>query len=275
MLEKVVAIHDLSCVGRCSLTVVIPLLSALGVQVCPLPTAVLSSHSGGFAGVVCRNLTEEMELFTQQWSKNGLAFDSVYTGYLASVEQVDVARQVIHKFSGQGKLVLVDPVMGDDGKPYSLVTQELISDMRSLVAVADIITPNYTEACFLLKKDYLGSSVVWTDLLSWLPLLAAMGPEKVVITGIPAGDDLINLGYEKATGCIYVGKNKRIGERFPGTGDIFASVLLGKLLRQEGFGLALAKAGEFVGAAIEATLQAGLPVREGLVFEEMLDRVAF
>ena len=275
MLKKVVAIHDLSCVGRCSLSVVIPLLSVMGIQACPLPTAVLSSHPGGFQNVVCKNMTEEMNAFSGQWKENKLEFDCIYSGFLASVEQIDITKKFIKDFAGRGNLVLVDPVMGDDGEPYSLTTPELIAHMRVLVAEANIITPNYTEACFLLKKKYEGNDVNWRSLLSWLPELAALGPEKVVITGIPDGENLINLGYEKSLDCFYIVPNRRIGERYPGTGDIFASVLLGKLLGQEGLGLALHKAAAFVAEAIAVTKDLNLPVREGLAFEQVIEQVNF
>ncbi|MGL5207495.1 MAG: pyridoxamine kinase [Acidaminococcaceae bacterium] len=273
MLKKVVAIHDLSCVGRCSLSVVIPLLSAMGVQACPLPTAVLSSHSGGFKDVVCKNLTEEMQLFSEQWEINKLEFDCVYSGFLASVEQIEITKDFIRKFSKEESLVLVDPVMGDEGKPYSLITAEIIENMRTLIAESDIITPNYTEACFLLKKDYQGGDVNWRELMPWLIELAEMGPQRVVITGIPDKDMILNLGYEKSTGSFFIASNKRFGDRYPGTGDIFASVLLGRLLCEEGFGTALYKAGDFVAEAIEATQKLNLPVREGLAFEYVIESV--
>ena len=273
MLKKVVAIHDLSCVGRCSLSVVIPLLSAMGVQACPLPTAVLSSHSGGFQDVVCKNLTEEMKLFSEQWEMNKLEFDCIYSGFLASVEQIEITKEFIRKFTNEESLVLVDPVMGDEGKPYSLITSELIANMRTLIAESDIITPNYTEACFLLKREYQGSDVNWRELLPWLTELAEMGPERVVITGIPDKDKLLNLGYEKNTGSFFIASNERIGERYPGTGDIFASVLLGRLLCEEGFGTALHKAGNFVAEAIASTQELNLPIREGLAFEHVIEQV--
>ena len=273
MLKKVAAIHDLSCVGRCSLSVVIPLLSAMGVQACPLPTAVLSSHSGGFHDVVCKNLTEEMKLFSEQWEMNKLEFDCVYSGFLASVEQIEITKEFIRNFTNEESLVLVDPVMGDEGKPYSLITSELIANMRTLIAESDIITPNYTEACFLLKKEYQGSDINWRELMPWLTELAEMGPERVVITGIPDKDKLLNLGYEKSTGAFFMVSNQRIGERYPGTGDIFASVLLGRLLCAEGFGTALYKAGNFVAEAITATQDLNLPVREGLAFEHVIEQV--
>ena len=273
MLKKVVAIHDLSCVGRCSLSVVIPLLSAMGVQACPLPTAVLSSHSGGFQDVVCKNLTEEMKLFSEQWEMNKLEFDCIYSGFLASVEQIEITKEFIRKFTNEESLVLVDPVMGDEGKPYSLITSELIANMRTLIAESDIITPNYTEACFLLKREYQGSDVNWRELLPWLTELAEMGPERVVITGIPDKDKLLNLGYEKNTGSFFIASNERIGERYPGTGDIFVSVLLGRLLCEEGFGTALHKAGNFVAEAIASTQELNLPVREGLAFEHVIEQV--
>ena len=245
----------------------------MGVQACPLPTAVLSSHSGGFQDVVCKNLTEEMKLFSEQWEMNKLEFDCVYSGFLASVEQIEITKEFIRKFTNEESLVLVDPVMGDEGKPYSLITAELIENMRTLIAESDIITPNYTEACFLLKKEYQGSDINWRELMPWLTELAEMGPERVVITGIPDKDKLLNLGYEKSTGAFFMVSNQRIGERYPGTGDIFASVLLGRLLCAEGFGTALYKAGDFVAEAITATQELNLPVREGLAFEHVIEQV--
>ncbi|MEG1412847.1 MAG: pyridoxamine kinase [Acidaminococcaceae bacterium] len=272
-MQKVVAVHDLSCVGRCSLTVVLPILSALGLQVCPLPTAVLSTHPAGFKNVVCQEMTGQMRQFSQQWQENQLEFDCVYTGFLASSEQIQVTKNIIRQFAQQDKTILVDPVMGDDGQAYSLTTPELIEEMRSLVAQASIITPNYTEACFLLQRPYLGNKVQSAQLLPWLVELANLGPQQVVITGIPQGEDVVTLAYERVHQCFYRYANRRVGGKYPGTGDLFASILLGRLLGGMGLGLAIQAAGDFVAQAITSTRELGLPVREGVAFEALIQQL--
>ena len=151
---KVAAVHDISCFGRCSLTVIIPVLSAMGIQVCPLPTAVLSTHLGGFKELAFCDFTGYMPAFFHHWKKEGIAFNGIYSGFLASEEQIDIVQQFIDEFSPNQPLVVVDPVMGDEGKLYSIYTPQMQEQMKRLVRKADIITPNYTEACFLLGKTY-------------------------------------------------------------------------------------------------------------------------
>ena len=142
--KKVAAIHDLSCVGRCSLTVIMPILSCMGIQVCPLPTAILSTHLGGFRKVAFHDLTSEMPGFFGHWRSEGIVFDCLYSGFLASAEQISVVLEFIDSFSANRPLVLVDPVMGDDGKLYSVYTAKMQEHIRQLVRKADVITPNYT-----------------------------------------------------------------------------------------------------------------------------------
>jgi pyridoxine kinase len=155
-IKKVAAIHDLSCIGRCSLTVILPILSCLGIQVCPLPTAVLSSHPGGFTNVSVYDFAQHIPDFSAHWRREGIEFDAIYSGFLASERQISLVAQFIDDFSTNHPLILVDPVMGDDGHLYSICTDATKAQIRALVQKADIITPNYTEACFLL--DELGKA---------------------------------------------------------------------------------------------------------------------
>lgn len=272
---RVAAIHDMSCFGRCSLTVIMPVLSVMGLQVCPLPTAVLSTHLGGFNDIAFVDFTDKIKEFASHWKAEGIAFDCIYSGFLASEEQIDVVSEVIREFSVQAPLVLVDPVMGDEGKLYSVYTPHMQKRMKTLISRADVITPNYTEACFLLEKEYQPGITQLDGLKPWLTGLADFGPRLVVITGIHLADGKIaNLGYDKRTGEYWKMINEHIPVRFPGTGDIFASVLAGALLQGCGLNLAMKKATDFVTMAIKTTYQAQTPSREGVLLEKVLPELA-
>ena len=273
-IPKVAAVHDLSCVGRCSLTVILPILSCMGVQACPLPTAVLSTHLGGFRDVAFHDFTHAMPDFAQHWRRENIAFDCIYSGFLASAAQIEVVSRFIDEFSANQPLVLVDPVMGDGGRLYSTYTAAMQDCIRSLVRQADIITPNYTEACFLLSEPYQDTVACPDSLKSWLPRLAAMGPERVVITGIPLpGKRLANLCYEAATRQSDASVRDLIPASYPGTGDVFASVLLGELLRGTALPAAVRAADSFVAAAVQDTFLAGTPTREGVLLERCLGKL--
>lgn len=271
---KVAAVHDLSCFGRCSLTVILPALSAMGVQVCPLPTAVFSTHLGGFANIVCHDFSDQLAAVSRHWQQEHLAFDCLYSGFLASKAQFDAAETFLQQFGTAQTLVFVDPVMGDNGRLYSAYTDTLCVRMKKLVAQADVITPNYTEACLLLGEPYDPGCVSGEVLHAWCRRLSELGPAKVVITGIPAGDEVLNLGYDHETGLFTEVRRPLVPARYPGTGDLFASVLLGALLQAVPFAAALAQAADFVGAAVAATYAAKTPVREGVLFEPLLGRLA-
>ena len=151
---RVAAIHDLSGFGRCSLTIVIPALSAMGIQCCPLPTAFLSTHTGGFTGFTFLDMTEELPKVAEHWKSLNLRFDAIYSGFLGSERQIGIVADFIRTFRGPDTLVVVDPVMGDDGKPYQTYTPAMCAGMAHLAELADVITPNLTEAAFLLNRDY-------------------------------------------------------------------------------------------------------------------------
>lgn len=271
---RIAAVHDISCVGRCSLTVIMPILSCMGVQVCPLPTAVLSTHLGGFSDVALSDFTSHIPRFFSHWQQQGITFDCIYSGFLASEQQIDVVSDFIDSFSANQPLILVDPVMGDHGKLYSMFTPKLQEQMRELIKRADIITPNYTEACFLLGEPYLEQIDDMSRLKDWLVRLAEFGPSTVVMTGVTNNDTVMTLGYDRSNGSFYEITNSLIPVRYPGTGDIFASVLVGALLRRAGLAEAIQQAVDFVTLCIEVTHQANTPAREGVLLETVLPQLA-
>ncbi|HWR42382.1 pyridoxamine kinase [Sporomusa sp.] len=271
VVPRVAAVHDISCFGRCSLTVIIPILSSMGIQVCPLPTAVLSTHLGGFKDVAFCDFTDRMPEFYRHWKQEGITFDCIYSGFLASEQQIDTVSHFIDEFSENHPLVLVDPVMGDEGKLYSVYTPTMQEQMKRLVSKANIITPNFTEACFLLGERYEDQVAEPDRLKEWLIRLADFGPSIVIMTGIPLADQqIMNIGYERESGSFWEVACEHIPARYPGTGDIFASVLAGALLYKHSLPLAMKLAAAFVAAAIATTFAAGTPTREGVLLENAL-----
>jgi len=276
-LPRVAALHDLSCFGRCALTVVLPTLAAMGVQPVPLPTALLSTHTGGFTDLYFDDLTPEMEKISAHWKMLGLDFDALYIGFLGSAKQIGVVEQFIADFRGES-LVLIDPVMGDDGQLYSTYTDEMVDRVRELCAHADLITPNLTEACFLVGEPWRDTADmtaeearVWADTL--LNRLHGLGAGGVVLTGLPHGREISVAGAVGEERFFFT--HPRIPAGYPGTGDLFASVLLGRLLETGeltcgSLCTAADSAACFTARTIERTLAAGTPVRDGVLFEAML-----
>ncbi|MBU2700839.1 pyridoxine kinase [Sporomusaceae bacterium BoRhaA] len=271
---RVAAIQDISCLGRCSLTVIMPILSAMGIQVCPLPTAVFSTHLGGFGRPACCDFTDYMESFVQHWQQQGMTFDCIYSGFLASEQQIDIVERTMNVFSANHPFVLVDPVMGDGGKLYTTYTKHMQERMKQLVAKADVITPNYTEACFLLGEPYDEAVCDLGKMTDWLARLSDLGPERVVITGIFISQEkLLTLGYDQKNAAVYQVFSDYIPAKYPGTGDVFASVLLGSLLRGASLPCAMEQAADFVAEAIRVTLAFNTPPREGILLETILSRL--
>jgi len=184
IIPRVAAIHDISGFGRASLTVIMPILSNMGIQVCPMPTAVLSTHTGGFEGFKFIDLTDHLTDYMNHWKSLSLQFDSIYSGFLGSERQIEIVRQFIHDFKAENQLVVVDPVMGDDGKLYQTINDAMIDGMKELVADADMITPNITEAAYLLDRE-VPEDISDAAIKDWLKALASMGPQYTVITSVP------------------------------------------------------------------------------------------
>ena len=269
---RVAAVHDLSCLGRCALTAVIPVLSALGAQVGPVPTALLSTQTDGFDGLFFRDLDREMDEITDHFSRLGLSFDAIYSGFLGNVEQIERVIALTEKFPS--RLVMIDPVMGDDGALYQTFTPELAVGMKRLSGHADLITPNYTEACFLTDTPYrptddMDESALDALLADLMGKLLALGPRCVVITGIVTGNKVRTIATDGESR--FVCDRPRLAARYPGTGDIFAATLLGKLLSGKDFRASVEEACAFVSHTIAYTLSAPeTPRREGVLLEGCL-----
>lgn len=269
LVPRVAALHDVSGFGRCSLTVVLPVLSAMGVQCCPIPTACLSSHTGGFVGMARVDLTETMEQSVIHWSGLGLQFEAVYTGYLSSPQQARVAAEAIQRLKKRGGLAVVDPACADHGRLYSACTPELWEALEQLCACGDIITPNLTEAALMLKLEY--EAVKQADGRWLAEQLSAGGRRSVVLTGVADGPDRIGaVCFDRESGRTeWVGATRYAGN-WPGTGDLFTSVLTGGVVQGTGLADAAQRAAEFVSSCVKVSEEQGLPVREGVAFEPLL-----
>ena len=260
---KIAAIHDMSGVGRCSMTVLMPVLSALGCQVCPLPTALLSNHSE-YKNFYFFDFTEHMEEYYLNWEKNNEEFDCLYSGFIGSEKQINIMLDIINKIkSTKDVLVVVDPVMGDHGLTYKTYTEKMVEKMSQLVHKADIITPNMTEASILLGEKYLDERIDIKLLKSYLQRLCSLGPDICVITGIATVDgENINACYEIPF--------RFVNKRYPGTGDLFTSLLVGYLMNDKKLPEAIEEASRFVSLAVKETYEAGTPSREGVLFEKIM-----
>lgn len=270
--HRVAAVHDLSCFGRCSLAVILPVLSVMGVQCCPMPTAVLSTHTGGFGPVARTELAGQLAGTLEHWVGLGLDFDGVYTGYLSSVEQARLAEGALERLAKVGGLSVVDPVLGDGGRLYPSVTPELAAAMGRLCARADVITPNLTEAAVLLGKP---AGQLPEDGRRLARQLSCEGRRSVVVTGIsPSPGETGAAWFDRQTGRDGLCLGPREPGNYPGTGDLFAAVLTGSLVQGEDLETGTARAVDFVRSCVGHTGQLGAPAREGVVFEPLLARLA-
>lgn len=270
--SKVAVVQDMSGFGRCSMTVVLPVLASMGHQCCPVPTAYLSSHTGFPAGegLVFHDMTEQMPAVMAHWNELGVSLDAIYSGFLGSAGQVDYLINFVDKFRHEGSLVLVDPVMGDHGKAYRTCTADLRERMGQLCHQADVITPNLTEAAMLLGEPYQEHPEI-SQIHSWLERLAGGEERSVVITGVSTARGEVGVAsIDGKSGAISFAMAPQENGSFPGTGDLFASVLLGAILRGENLRSASKLAVNFVQRAVRRTLTLGTPVLEGVQFEGML-----
>lgn len=268
---RVAAIHDMSGFGRCSLTVAIPVLSAMGVQCCPLPTAFLSTHTSGFTGFTFLDMTEEMPKVAAHWQELDLRFHAIYSGFLASERQIGIVSDFIRTFRRSDTLVVIDPVMGDDGKAYQTYTSALCSGMTHLAELADVITPNLTEAAFLLGRPYDQLPQEEAGLQELVRELGLHGRRSVVLTGVSLSPGKTGaMCFDAKTSRTETVQVDMIAHPLLGTGDIFASVLTGALVRGDTLFSAAAQAADFVRACAVHTAAQDLPLREGVDFEPML-----
>lgn len=267
--KRVALINDITGFGRCSVTVELPLISALKIQACPLPTALLSVHTG-FAEHYLDDYTERMRPYMESWERNKLHFDGIMTGFLGSEEQIQIVIDFIRHFKRRATRVMVDPVMGDYGKLYSSYTPAMCKEMRRLLSVADLVTPNLTEACELLDIPYPKDGKVGDAELEYMAAeLSERGPSQVVITGLHEGEDRIkNFLYEAGRGTVLT--VPKVGGDRSGSGDAFAAIVGASLIKGETLEQAVKKAAAFISRCLEFAVELDLPWNYGLPFEEYL-----
>ncbi|MDL2314808.1 pyridoxamine kinase [Bacteroidales bacterium OttesenSCG-928-C19] len=269
--KRIVAVHDLSGVGRVSLTVVIPILNAMGFNVCPLPTAILSNHTQ-YPHFSFLDLTDEMKKIIAEWKKLNVKFDTFYTGYLGSSEQVHIIKDFIADFKRDDDFVVVDPVLGDNGKLYANFGMDIVEEMRQLIKEADVITPNLTELFFLLDKPYKEENSD-EQLKEYLLELSGKGPEIVIITSVPViGDSGMTsiYAYNKTGNRFWKTTCPYLPAHFPGVGDTFTSVITGSLMQGDSLPMALDRAAQFCYQGIRATFGYEYDRREGIMLEKVL-----
>jgi pyridoxine kinase len=270
--KRIVAVHDLSCIGRVSLMAVVPILTTMGLQVCPLPTALLSCHTQ-FPEYTFLDLTEEMRRIVENWKQQHLRFHAFYTGYLGSPAQVQVVKDLLRDFKQEDDLVVVDPVLGDNGNLYKGMSLQMVEEMRDLIRHADVISPNMTEMFFLLDEPYHSGTIDDRDLKSYLHELSTFGPEIVIVTSVPVEDNphLTSVyAYNRIDGRYWKVTCPFLPAHYPGTGDAFTSVITGSLMHGDSLPVAIDRATQFILQGIRATFGYDYNNKEGIMLEKVL-----
>lgn len=268
-IKKSAVINDFSGFGRCSISVALPVLSAMGIQCCSVPTAILSNHTA-YPDYFFDSYTQKMPEYISKWKGLGLEFDSIFSGFLGCEEQIEIVRSFIRDFGNKNCHVIVDPVMGDNGKIYTTYTPELCEKMRHLTELADIITPNITEACILAKKAYRGEEISEDFAKKLLEVLCNNGERSVLITGVIDGENVNTCVFDKDTKQMHIVKNRRVKKVYPGTGDLFASVLCGAVTNGSPLLDAAQLAADFVEKTTEYTSKYETDPNDGIAFEPYL-----
>mgnify|MGYP004659468745 FL=1 len=269
-LKNCAVINDISGYGRCSLTVSIPIISALGIRVLPVPTAVFSNHTG-FSEYYFHDLTDGMEEYFENWYRLSLEFDGIYTGFLGSEHQVDIICNFTERARSEKTLLFVDPIMGDNGVLYSTYTESLVGRLRSLVSHADVITPNLTEACFLTETPYAGAeNFSDAEISSLADKLRNLGAKRIVITSIRRGNVIKNFALDSLSGDRFFTSSKYISGQYSGTGDLFSSLLCGYLINGISFRRAVKKTSAFLEKAVAFSDSLGVSKTDGAAFEPLL-----
>lgn len=266
--NKIAVINDLSGFGRCSLAVAMPIISAMKVQCCPVPTSIFSNHTG-FPSFFFDDFTDRLTPYMEEWKKLQLTFSGICTGFLGSREQIQICLQFFKEFASEDTIIIIDPVMGDYGKTYATYTKEMCDEMKKLVEHATIVTPNLTEACILTDTPYHEQKWTQKEIAELALKLGNMGPQKVVITGIPQGDFISNYSYEKGNEGHFQ-RTQKVGTQRSGTGDIFASIIAADAVNGVEFDVSVKKASKFIKKCIMKSLEMEIPVTDGVCFEEVL-----
>jgi len=269
--KKIAVINDISGYGRCSITVSLPIISHMKVQCCPLPTSIFSNHTG-YETFFFDDYTNKMPEYIENWKKLGLKFDGITSGFLGSKRQILIVESFIKEFSNENTKIIIDPVMGEDGKAYTTYTKEMCEEMKKLVGYADIITPNVTECCMLTNTPYKESGWKQKEFYDMAEKLVQMGSKKVAISGIKMGDFIGNVVYENGKDPKIV-KVKRVGTERAGTGDIYSAILAADCVNEIDFETSVRKAAYFIKDCISITEKYNTPKEDGVCFEDVLYRL--
>ena len=265
-MKRVLTVQDISCVGKCSLTAAIPVISAMGIEVCPLPTAILSNHTA-FSSFSFLDLTDKIPEIINEWKKQGFHFDAIYTGYLGSIKQIDLVHKILDEFAQNDTLVVIDPCMADNGKLYTGFSQDFVKQMAKLCGRANVILPNMTEACFLVNQDYDFLVQTNESITKVMAKLLSLGAKQVILKGVEFSKEKIGVAYcsqklfnnnfstnENNMEDMNIYFHHRYDENFHGTGDVFASAVTGALVLKKDIKDAVKIACDFVQESIECTL---------------------
>lgn len=253
-MKRVLTIQDISCLGKCSLTIALPVISALGAETVILPTAVLSTHTM-FKNFTCKDLSDQIEPIAAHWKAEGVHFDAIYTGYLGTREQIGQVKQIFHDFRGEKTTVIVDPVMADNGKLYPAFDMAYVEENKTLCAEADIVVPNITEASLMTGMEY--RETYGEDYIRQLLLKTSeLGARISVITGVSLSEGKTGfMGYDRETGEFKLYQNRRINAVYHGTGDLFSSTFVGELMKGLPWEEAMRIAADYTARTIEVTLE--------------------
>ena len=265
--KKIAVINDFSGFGRCSISVSLPIISALKVQCCPVPTSVFSNHTG-FESFYSTDFTSHLTPYINEWKKLDLQFGGILSGYLGSVEQIDIVKDFLKHFGSKSTVNVIDTVMGDNGRLYPSYSPSLAEKMAELVEFADILTPNLTEACILTDTSYR-EDIADAELFAMCQRLSQMGAKKIVISGLQRGDDLENYVFEKGKQPVTVREHK-VGQCRSGTGDVFASIITADAVNGVDFATSVKHASSFIAKTLRRTAELKLPSTDGICFEEFL-----
>jgi pyridoxine kinase len=269
--KKIAVINDISGFGRCSAAVSLPVISHMRVQACLLPTSIFSNHTG-FPSYYYNDFTDKMPRFMEEWKKLDLRFEGIASGFLGSAEQIEIVREFIRQFRDERTQVIIDPVMGENGKPYPTYTEEMCDKMKHLVEYADILTPNVTEACMLTRMPFKDKNWQRKELLEMMARLRELGAKKIVVSGLDSGQFISNAVSEVPGECKLI-RQKRVGKVRSGTGDIFSSIIAADCVNGVDFETSVRKAAAFVQECIRVTERFDIPETDGVCFEEVLHKL--
>ena len=268
--KKIAVINDFCGFGRCSIAASLPIISAMKIQCCPMPTSIFSNHTG-YESFHRTDYTDNMNAYMDEWRKLDLKFDAILCGYLASPDQIEIVKRFIDCFKDEDTAVVIDPVMGDNGRLYTSYSSQLAEKMKELVGSADIITPNLTEACILTGAEYR-ENMGDDELIALCNKLSNIGPERIVVSGLEREGELLNCVYERGKPLSII-RAKKIGPCRAGTGDVFSSMIAADTVNGKSLSCAVEHASAFIAKALGRTVELKVPEEDGICFEEFLKEI--